>query len=87
MAADFIFSSEFHALADADQDGSVGNVEFINHMCLNVFDREPDEGGLLFWLGELVSGNRSQADVLVEMTQSNEYVELTVSAAVYYLVG
>ena len=80
MAADFIFSPEFQSLADADQDGSLGNLEFIDHMFLNVFGREPDEGGLLYWLNELAAGNRSQADVLVEMTQSNEYVEQTVIA-------
>ena len=87
MAAGFVFSDEFQSIADTNQDDITDNLEFIDHMYLNVFGREPDEGGLFFWLGELRSGNRTQANVLVEMTQSNEYVELTVSGVVDYLLG
>ena len=87
MAAGFIFSSEFQGLADTNQDGMTDNLELVNHMFVSVFDREPDEGGLNFWLGELDSGSRTQAKVLVDMTQSNEYIDLTLNAAVDYLVG
>ena len=56
-------------------------------MYVNVFGREPDQGGFDFWFGELDSGNRNQTDVLVDMTQSNEYVELTLNAVVDYLIA
>lgn len=50
-----------------------------------VFGREPDESGYVWWLEELDSGRRSQVDDLVDMTQSNEYVELTKKYVVDYL--
>lgn len=86
MAAGFIFSDEFIGFFEAADGNSIDNADFVNHMYVNVFGREPDQGGFDFWFGELESGNRSQVDVLVEMTQSNEYVQLTVFAAVDYLV-
>lgn len=87
MAAGFVFSDEFQSIADTNRDDITDNLEFIDHIYLNVFGRQPDEGGLFFWLGELRSGTRTQANVLVDMTQSNEYVEQTLIAVVDYLVG
>ena len=87
MAAGFIFSEEFQGLADGDQNGTTSNTEFVTHMYLKVFAREPDNDGFVFWLGELDSGSRTQTDVLVDMTQSNEYVLLTLIATADYLVG
>ena len=87
MAAGFIFSEEFIGFFDAPDGNSIDNDEFVNHMYVNVFGREPDQGGFDFWFGELELGSRTQVDVLVEMTQSNEYVQLTVYSAVDYLIG
>lgn len=87
MAAGFIFSEEFTGFFGAPDGNSIDNADFVNHMYQNVFGREPDEGGFAFWFGELDSGNRTQTDVLVDMTQSNEYVELTAQNAVDFLIG
>jgi len=62
----------------------VSSGEFINHMYRNVFGREPDIGGYNFWKAEIDSRRRSMPDVLVEMTQSNEYVRLTLDSVVAY---
>ena len=87
MAAGFIFSDEFQGLVDADQNGNLSSEEFLTHMYLSVFGREPDEDGYNFWFGELETGSRTQTDVLVDMTQSNEYVGATLNATVDYLVA
>lgn len=87
MAADFIWSQEFLTFFGAPDGNSIDNSEFINHMYSKVFGRSPDQAGYDFWLDELESGARSQALVLVEMTQSNEYVEQTLGEAVSYLFG
>ena len=87
MAAGFIFSDEVTSLVDTNGDGTLSNDEFLAHMYRSVLGREPDNDGYVWWLGELDSGAKSQTDVMVDMTQSNEYVELTVSATVDYLVG
>ena len=87
MARGFIFSEEFQDLADSDGSGSIQNDELLDHMYKNVFGREPDNDGYIWWWDQLNTGNRTQVDVVVEMTQSNEYVELTMNAVVDYLVG
>jgi hypothetical protein len=43
-------------------------------LCINVFGREPDLGGFDFWYQEMALDIHSQVDVLVNMMQSNEYV-------------
>jgi hypothetical protein len=78
MAAGFVDSSEFKSLADTDNSGVISNEEFILHMYNGVFGRTPDADGLAWWVGELDSGSRTQPDAFISMTQSNEYVELTV---------
>ena len=82
MAADFIWSQEFLGFFGAPDGNSIDNAEFVNHMYRTVFGREPDQGGFDFWFGELESGRRTQARVLVDMTQSNEYVEQTLNDVV-----
>ena len=64
----------------------------MNHMYKGVFGREPDEGGFNWWMEQLRNGfhgkdagYRSQVQALVDMTQSNEYVELTAKRVVDYL--
>ena len=85
MAAGFLASDEFQGLADADRDGTVSSAELLTHIYENVFGRSPDKAGYEWWLGELDSGRQGPAGVLVDMTQSNEYVELTLNAAAAYL--
>ena len=77
MASGFIDSDEFVSLADADQDSSISNEELINHIYSGVFGREPDQSGFDYWVGILDSGEKTQAGAFIDMTQSNEYVELT----------
>ncbi len=77
MAGGFVHSDEFKDLADSNDDGAISNAEFVTHMYEGVFGREPDEAGFDYWVGELDSGRYSQAGALVDMTQSNEYVEKT----------
>lgn len=84
MAAGFVRSPELQLKADADGDGVVADREFIIYMYRNVLGREPDREGLDFWLGELADGRRSQADVLLRMTGSNEYVLGTKSVLAGY---
>ena len=78
MAAGFIDSSEFKALSDSDNSGEISNEEFILHMYNGVFGRDPDAGGLAWWVGQLDTEAKTQPDAFISMTQSNEYVELTV---------
>lgn len=85
MAAGFVFSEEFQRIADADDDGVVSNAEFVDHMYRNVFGREPDPPGYEWWTSGLSAGRTSQSDVLVDMTQSNEYVALTIADVAGYL--
>ncbi|MGH1462397.1 MAG: DUF4214 domain-containing protein [Neptuniibacter sp.] len=79
VAAGFIWSEEFHGYADENDDGHITNEEFLSHMYLNVFEREPDAEGYAWWLDQLDSEDKNQVISLVEMTQSNEYVELTLT--------
>ena len=77
MADGFIYSNEFKLLADSNDDGSTSNEEFITHMYNGVFGRLPDADGFSWWVSELDSGSKTQAEAFIEMTQSNEYVEQT----------
>lgn len=80
MAQGFIWSDEFRWQADDNFDGRVSDAEFVSHMYEGVFGRSPDLAGFDYWMSELYSGRRDQVDVFVDMTQSNEYVELTLLA-------
>ena len=88
MAGGFIASAEFQSLAAFNYDGRVDNAEFVDHMYESVFGRVADWDGFYYWFDELESGNRDKVDVFVDMTQSNEYVELTLVAVAdqqYYI--
>ncbi len=85
MADGFVFSPEFKSYADINADGQVSNHEFVTHMYEEVFDREPDQGGYNYWMGELNSGASDQGDVLMQMTQSNEYIDQTLEIVAAYL--
>jgi V8-like Glu-specific endopeptidase len=79
VANGFVSSDEFVSYADSSGDRTVSHIEFIEHMYINVFGREPDRAGYEWWLEQLGSGSKDQAVALLDMTQSNEYVELTLT--------
>lgn len=85
LANDFVYSTEFNNLADINADGQVNNHEFVTHMYEGVFGREPDQGGYNYWMGELNSGASDQGDVLLNMTQSDEYIDQTFEVVNDYL--
>jgi hypothetical protein len=89
LATDFLFAPEFLAFFDnATSPDELSSEDLVNHMYLNVFGREPDAGGFDFWNTELESGALSQAQVVVAMTQSDEYVNQTAFSAIdYFLIG
>jgi len=85
MADGFINSAEFKDYADTNFDNFISNHEFVTHMYEGVFGREPDQGGYNYWMGELNAGTTDQGEVLIEMTQSNEYIDQTLEAVAEYL--
>lgn len=80
----FIDSQEFVSLVDIDQNDSVSNTEFLNHMYQNVIGREPDVDGYKFWLGKLDEGF-THPETFNEMTQSPEFVMLTANTVSEWL--
>lgn len=85
MSDGFVNSSEFKGYADSNYDGYISNHEFITHMYEGVFGRAPDQGGYEYWIDQLNSGASDQGDVLVYMTQSNEYIDQTLETVADYL--
>ncbi len=73
----FLNSEEFINIADTNEDERISNDELLTHMYETAFGREADQAGYDWWMNELDTGNRSQGDVLLEMTQSNEFILLT----------
>lgn len=68
VAKAFIASDEF-----AQQHGaSLSDEAFVVVLYENVLDRTPDEAGFAYWLDELESDRREQADVLVGFSESAE---------------
>jgi hypothetical protein len=71
MAAEFIVSAEF-----VERYGSLPDDEFVRLVYLNVLSREPDAGGLAYWVGQLGAGT-SRASLLVGFAQSQEFIRAT----------
>lgn len=74
VASEFVRSAEFRDLYGAAPD----NAAVLRELYLNVFDREPDEGGFAFWLDVLNSGRAPLAEVLLEFSGSAENIGATV---------
>jgi hypothetical protein len=87
VSACFIASPEFLGCLNAPDLSSIPNDVFLTYMYQGVFGREPDEGGYNWWLNQLQSGLSTKVDVFMEMLQSNEYVEETLTEVVDYLYG
>ena len=68
-------------------DGSVANLTYVTALYSNVLGREPDEGGLNFWLGEVNSGARSRAQILGDFVASPEFANDTTPFARTMLLG
>ena len=77
VSARFVDSDEFERLADANADQVISDNEFLDHMYLNVFGREPDAGGYAWWLEQLQSGEFTHPLSFAHMVQSDEFVLLT----------
>jgi len=77
MSTGFINSPEFISLADQNNNNSIEDIELLMHLYQGVFGREPDQAGYEWWLNQLETGAMKQEEVFTEMTQSDEYIELT----------
>lgn len=67
VAAQFAKSSEFQA-----KYGSKSNAEFVTLIYQNIFDRDPDAGGLAFWTKQLDTKKKTRGDVMVSFSESSE---------------
>jgi len=85
MAAGFVNSDEFISNTDTNENGTVSSTEFVTHMYEEVFGRSPDQAGFDFWVERLERSESTQGDVLVSMTQSNEYIDQTLDTVADYL--
>lgn len=53
--------------------GSLDNGQFIDLIYANLFSRPPDSEGRAYWVGELDLGNKTRGDVMVLLSDSQEY--------------
>ncbi len=75
IARSFQASSEF-----LDANAQLSNVEFVTLLYHNVLERQPDPGGLEFWVGQLDSGARTTDSVVLAFTESIEFKRQTNTA-------
>lgn len=68
-ASGFIHSTEFERLYGANASDTL----FLTKLYNNVLDRNPDQGGLDYWIGQLNSG-MSRESALINFSESNENV-------------
>jgi hypothetical protein len=67
VATQFAKSSEFQ-----DTYGSVSNSTFVTMIYANIFDRQPDAGGLAFWTKRLDDHTKTRGQVMVNFSESSE---------------
>lgn len=67
----FARSSEF-----INRYGKLANADFVRRVYLNLFEREPDPGGYLFWTAQLDDG-KARGWVMRQLCESTEYVRKT----------
>lgn len=77
VAEGFTNSTEMMQLMDTDQDGAVAHSELLNHLYGTVLGRTPDQAGWNWWMQELDSAAKDQAEVLNAFVQSNEFAQAT----------
>ena len=68
VSQDFAGSAEFK-----DRYGRFGNAEFVKQIYQNVFDRDPDNAGFLYWTQQLDHG-KTRGWVMRQMCESPEYL-------------
>ena len=73
VANSFVISQEFKNLYGAD----LNNEGFITALYNNVLDRDPDQGGLDYWVNDMESNGMSRADVLASFSESAENIANT----------
>ena len=69
----FVISQEFQNLYGAD----LNNEGFITALYNNVLDRDPDQGGLDYWINDMENNGMSRADVLASFSESAENIANT----------
>jgi Tol biopolymer transport system component len=67
VASQFALSSEF-----TTKYGSKTNQQFVTLIYQNIFERDPDAGGLAFWTGQLNAKAKTRGEVMVNFSESNE---------------
>lgn len=68
VASSFQASSEF-----LDANADLTSAEFVTLLYNNVLERQPDRGGLDFWIGQLDSGAQTTDQVVLAFTESSEF--------------
>jgi Tol biopolymer transport system component len=67
VAAQFAKSSEFQT-----KYGSKTDQQFVTLIYQNIFERDPDPGGLTYWTNKLATGQKTRGDVMVSFSESSE---------------
>lgn len=67
IAQQFAKSSEFK-----NRYGTVSNQNYVKLVYQNVFERQPDAGGLSYWTGKLDKGQITRGGVIVQFSESSE---------------
>jgi hypothetical protein len=67
VAAQFAKSSEFQT-----KYGSKTDQQFVTLIYQNIFERDPDPGGLAYWTNKLATGQKTRGDVMVSFSESSE---------------
>lgn len=70
----FYNSQEFFQIADANKDGQISNNELLNHLYINVLEREADIEGYNWWINTIQTKSVSHVEVIFSFTQSDEFV-------------
>ncbi len=68
IASSFAASSEFQ-----NTYGALSNLDYVKKIYLNVFDRQPDPGGLAYWTNKLDTHQKTRGQVMVGFSESSEY--------------
>ncbi|MFN8016845.1 MAG: DUF4214 domain-containing protein [Acidimicrobiales bacterium] len=67
VAKQFAASSEFQT-----KYGKKTNAQFVTLIYQNIFQRDPDPGGLAYWTKKLDTGQKTRGDVMVNFSESSE---------------